>query len=127
MTDYKKLCVDFLAARESATNWRELSEAATTLAFAVSAAQPGARTSHRLSPRAREVFEAFNRTFEWVEDGVPGPQFKALAAALRAAVCELRKEEYETPGGSYAEMIDVDDLLDLARELESCNLPSLPT
>jgi hypothetical protein len=39
-----------------------------------------------LSPAARSVFESFNSKFEWVEDGVPGPQFKAIAAALRAAV-----------------------------------------
>jgi len=38
-----------------------------------------------LSPAARSVFESFNSKFDWVEDGVPGPQFKAIAAALRAA------------------------------------------
>ena len=38
-----------------------------------------------LSPAARSVFESFNSKFDWIEDGVPGPQFKALAAALRAA------------------------------------------
>ena len=38
-----------------------------------------------LSPQSRKVFEAFNSQFDWVEDGVPGPQFKAVAAALRAA------------------------------------------
>ena len=38
-----------------------------------------------LSPAARAVFESFNSKFDWVEDGVPGPQFKAIAAALRAA------------------------------------------
>jgi hypothetical protein len=38
-----------------------------------------------LSTEARKVFEAFNSEFDWVEDGVPGPQFNAIAAALRAA------------------------------------------
>jgi hypothetical protein len=38
-----------------------------------------------LSPAARAVFEAFNSKFDWIEDGVPGPQFRAIAAALRAA------------------------------------------
>jgi len=38
-----------------------------------------------LSPAARSVFESFNSQFDWIEDGVPGPQFKAIAAALRAA------------------------------------------
>lgn len=73
----------------------------------------------KLSPTARAVFEAFNSRFEWIEDGVPAPQFKALAAVFRAAASEVRKDEYETPGGSYAEMIDVDDLLDLADEFDA--------
>ena len=42
-----------------------------------------------LSPAARAVFESFNSKFDWVEDGVPGPQFKAIAAALRAAADQL--------------------------------------
>ena len=43
----------------------------------------------KLSPAARSVFESFNSKFDWVEDGVPGPQFKAIAAALRAAADQL--------------------------------------
>jgi hypothetical protein len=43
-----------------------------------------------LSPAAQAVFWAFNSKFDWIEDGVPGPQFKAIAAALRAAVQELK-------------------------------------
>ena len=35
-----------------------------------------------LSPAARAVFESFNSKFDWVEDGVPGPEFKAIAAAF---------------------------------------------
>lgn len=38
-----------------------------------------------LSPAARAVWEAFNSRFDWVEDGVPGPQYHSVAAALRAA------------------------------------------
>jgi hypothetical protein len=73
-----------------------------------------------LSPEARKVFEAFNSKFEWAEDGVPGPQFKAIAAAIRAAALNTYSEEYETCGGaSYALMIDVDDLIALADELEA--------
>lgn len=73
-----------------------------------------------LSPEAREVFEAFNSKFEWIEDGVPAPQFKAIAAALRAAALGIHSEEYETCGGaSYSLMIEVDDLLAIAAELEA--------
>lgn len=52
-----------------------------------------------LSPAARAVFQAFNSKFEWIEDGVPGPQFNAIAAALRAAADEvcLRWAELEHP------------------------------
>ena len=46
-----------------------------------------------LSTEARKVFEAFNSKFDWVEDGVPGPQFNAIAAALRAAVNEVAPEK----------------------------------
>ena len=42
-----------------------------------------------LSPATRAVFEAFNSKFEWIEDGVPGPQFHAIAAALRALADQL--------------------------------------
>ena len=43
----------------------------------------------QLSLAARSVFESFNSKFDWVEDGVPGPQFKAIAAALRAAADQV--------------------------------------
>ena len=42
-----------------------------------------------LSPSARAVWEAFNSKFDWVEDGVPGPQFQSIAAALRAAADQV--------------------------------------
>lgn len=44
----------------------------------------------------------------------------SVAAALRAAALKIHSEEYETCGGaSYSLMIDVDDLLALADELEA--------
>jgi hypothetical protein len=76
--------------------------------------------TQQLSLAARSVFESFNSKFDWVEDGVPGPQFKAIAAALRAAALHVYSEEYETCGGaSYSLMLDVDDLLAIADELEA--------
>ena len=45
-----------------------------------------------LSPAARSVFEAFNSKFDWLEDGVPGPQFKAIAATLRAAALYCKQD-----------------------------------
>ena len=45
--------------------------------------------TQQLSPAARSVFESFNSKFDWIEDGVPGPQFKAIAAALRAAADQV--------------------------------------
>lgn len=42
-----------------------------------------------LSPAAQAVFYAFNSKFDWIEDGVPGPQFNAIAAALRAAADQV--------------------------------------
>jgi len=47
-----------------------------------------------LSPAALTVFHAFNSKFDWIEDGVPGPQFKAIAAALRAAADQLLAVEW---------------------------------
>ena len=45
-----------------------------------------------LSPATRAVFEAFNSKFNWIEDGVPGPQLGAIAAAIRALAEQLRLE-----------------------------------
>ena len=74
-----------------------------------------------LSPAARSVFESFNSKFEWVEDGVPGPQFRAIAAALRAAADQLG--ESRAPGVEfedlYPRIIEVDELLAIAEELEA--------
>jgi len=42
-----------------------------------------------LSPAAQAIFWAFNSKFSWIEDGVPGPQFKAIAAVLRAVADQI--------------------------------------
>jgi len=66
-----------------------------------------------LSPAARSVFESFNSKFDWVEDGVPGPQFKAIAAALRSAVAHTQQHR-----GNDVWTCDADELLAIADELE---------
>lgn len=50
-----------------------------------------------LSQQSQEVFWAFNRNFEWIEDGVPGPQFKALAAAIEALADQVVPKEQAPP------------------------------
>ena len=67
-----------------------------------------------LSPAARSVFESFNSKFDWIEDGVPGPQFKAIAAALRAAVAHTQVHH-----GNDVWECDADELLTIAAELEA--------
>ena len=49
--------------------------------------------TQQLSPSAQAVFHAFNSKFDWVEDGVPGPQFNSIAAALRAAADQAAPEK----------------------------------
>lgn len=63
-----------------------------------------------LSPAARAVFESFNSKFDWVEDGVPGPQFSAIAAALRAAADQVVPEKLESYGIRYELLRIADDL-----------------
>jgi hypothetical protein len=73
-----------------------------------------------LSHAAQEVFWAFNSKFSWIEDGVPGPQFKAIAAALRAVDGELASCLFVGPDeGDIKRVIDVSDLHDLIDELEA--------
>ena len=65
-----------------------------------------------LSPATHAVLDAYT-------DAPMGGRI-ALAAALRAAAMHLRSDEYVIcNGSSYAMMIEVDDLLDLATELET--------
>jgi hypothetical protein len=66
-----------------------------------------------LSPAARAVFESFNSEFDWIEDGVPGPQFSAVAAALRAAA------KYSVPDDSNGHYVYLPNLLAVADELDA--------
>jgi hypothetical protein len=73
-----------------------------------------------LSPAAQEVFWAFNSKFAWIEDGVPGPQFKAIAAVLRAVEKELASCHFvDSNENDIKLVIDFDDLYDLIYELEA--------
>lgn len=57
-------------------------------------------------------YQACGQSLEQIQDDV--------AAALRAAAIHLRSEEFETCGGaSYALMIEVDDLIALADEIQA--------
>lgn len=68
-----------------------------------------------LSPAAQAVFYAFNSKFDWIEDGVPGPQFNALAAALRAVA------EHCVPDDSEGHWVYIPHVLAIAAELEGAN------
>jgi hypothetical protein len=68
-----------------------------------------------LSPAAQQVFWAFNSKFNWIEDGVPGPQFNAIAAALRTAADQL---SFQLPFED-SRCIAVLDLLAIADEFEN--------
>ena len=75
-----------------------------------------------LSPAAQAVLKACNDAVERLPLSSTPEQFSIalIAAALRAAAMHLRSEEYVIcNGSSYAMMIEVDDLLDLATELET--------
>jgi len=48
-----------------------------------------------LSPKAQAVLDTYNSEWAWrcwIEDGIPGPQFKAIAAALEAAADQVVPE-----------------------------------
>jgi hypothetical protein len=65
-----------------------------------------------LSPAAQAVLNAYR--------DAPIDDELTAAAVVRAAALHVYSGEYETCGGaSYALMIDVDDLLAIASELES--------
>lgn len=80
-----------------------------------------------LSPAARSVFESFNSKFDWIEDGVPGTQFKAIAAALRAAADQVVPKEWPTiedyneyeQGVAAAHIKHRNQILAIADELET--------
>jgi hypothetical protein len=74
-----------------------------------------------LSPAAQAVFWAFNSKFDWIEDGIPDDQFKAIGAALRAAADQVAP----APRLPYDSCCDVNaaairaELLAIAVELEA--------
>jgi len=73
-----------------------------------------------LFPAAQAVFWAFNSEFDWIEDGVPGPQPKAIAAALRAAadqVVPIPRLPYDSCCDVHAAAIRA-ELFAIAAELE---------
>jgi hypothetical protein len=74
-----------------------------------------------LSPAAQAVFHAFNSKFDWVDDGVPGPQFEAIAAAIRAAADQVVPVpiEAQTPEEHWALLGVKNRLLAIADELKT--------
>ncbi len=66
-----------------------------------------------LSPAAQAVFWASISEFDWKEDGIPDDQFKAIAAALRAAVAHTQQHHNHDVW-----KCDADELLAIANELE---------
>jgi hypothetical protein len=76
-----------------------------------------------LSPAAQAVFSAFNSEFDWIEDGVPGPQFKSIAAALRAAADQVAPSDAMEPRNNIPMAIECQriraELLAIADELEA--------
>jgi hypothetical protein len=82
-----------------------------------------------LSPAAQAVFWAFNSKFDWIEDGVPGPQFKSIAAALRAAADQVVPPHLETelydrnPSLTLQKAVEIrHQLLAIANELENTHV-----
>lgn len=71
----------------------------------------------KLSPTAQKVFNAFNTKFDWIEDGVPGPQFKAIAAVIRTVTFELSFGH-----GTGSGIVDEEDLLAIAIEFEKATV-----
>jgi hypothetical protein len=73
-----------------------------------------------LSPAPQAVWNAANNSSAYGPEDCLNEARQIAAAALRAAAMHLRSEEYAIcNGSSYAMMIEVDDLLDLATELET--------
>ena len=76
----------------------------------------------KLSPAAQAVFHAFNSKFDWIEDGVPGPQFNAIAAALRAAADQVAPDDAVEPRNNLPMAMECQrirrELLAIADELE---------
>ena len=80
--------------------------------------------TQQLSPAAKAVLTSVTLSkYDVPPEGLPAfaeEMAPLIAAALRAAAIHLYCEEYETCGGaSYALMIEQEDLLALAAELEA--------
>jgi hypothetical protein len=75
-----------------------------------------------LSPAAQAVFWAFNSKFDWIEDGIPGPQFNAIAAAIRAAADQVVPSDAVEPRNYLPMAIECQrirkEILAIADELE---------
>ena len=83
-----------------------------------------------LSPATRAVFETFNSKFEWIEDGVPGLQFHAIAAAIRKLADQVVPHPQGQPTCTYmdgyltAKQNVRAKILAIAAELEGTNDPA---
>jgi hypothetical protein len=75
-----------------------------------------------ISAIAQEVVYAFNSKFDWIEDGVPGPQFNAIAAAIRAAADQVVPSDAVEPRNYLPMAIECqrirEEFLAIADELE---------
>jgi len=74
------------------------------------------------SPAAQAVFWAFNSKFDWIEDGIPGPQFNAIAAVIRAVADQVVPSDAVEPRNYLPMAIECQrirkELLTIADELE---------
>jgi len=75
-----------------------------------------------LSPAAQAVFWAFNSKFNWIEDGIPGPQFNAIAAVIRAVADQVVPSDAVEPRNYLPMAIECQrirkEILAIAEELE---------
>jgi len=75
-----------------------------------------------LSPAAQAVFWAFHSNFDWIKDGIPGPQFNAIAAAIRAAADQVVPSDAVEPRNYLPMAIECQrirkEILAIAEELE---------
>lgn len=73
----------------------------------------------KLSPAARNVLEAFGKHPIHCDEITQG-LIAALASGIKALAHNVYSEEVETCGGcSYALVIEVDDILEIAKEIEN--------
>jgi hypothetical protein len=80
------------------------------------------KTMTDLSPAAQAVLWAFNSKFDWIEDGIPGPQFNAIAAVIRAVADQVVPSDAVEPRNYLPMAIECQrirkELLTIADELE---------